>query len=315
MQPHLGLRGKFFVGIFCIVLLLGVTMITVIKTSVASSLTATLQQRGVSTARHVAVNAVNPILTDQLFQLELMLHELRDTEDDILYIFVLDAAGQVLAHTFSDGFPSELAGVNLSSRKKGKSAIIKLQTEWGEVIDIAVPLLQGSLGEVRLGLSEAQVRQDVAAIIRLLTWLIVGVLAAGSVAVAIFDLIITRPILTLVAVAQAVSRGEMDKRADLRSSDEIGLLSKTFDSMIEKRGQVEQEKEQLIADLQKALQEIQTLKGIIPICAACKKIRDDKGYWQQIESFIRERTEADFSHGICPDCAQELYPEFFSKDS
>ena len=54
--------------------------------------------------------------------------------------------------------------------------------------------------------------------------------------------------------------------------------------------------------------EIKTLRGIIPICAACKKIRDDKGYWQQVEAYIRDRSEAEFSHGICPECVDKLYP-------
>jgi AmiR/NasT family two-component response regulator len=66
-------------------------------------------------------------------------------------------------------------------------------------------------------------------------------------------------------------------------------------------------------ELEKALAEINTLRGILPICAHCKKIRDDKGYWNQIESYIHEHSEAQFSHGICPDCAKELYPDFFPK--
>ncbi len=58
--------------------------------------------------------------------------------------------------------------------------------------------------------------------------------------------------------------------------------------------------------------------GLLPICANCKKIRDDRGYWNQIELYIREHTDADFSHGVCPDCARELYPgldiDFHRKD-
>lgn len=63
-----------------------------------------------------------------------------------------------------------------------------------------------------------------------------------------------------------------------------------------------------IKELQEAIQQIETLSGLIPICASCKKIRDDKGYWNQIEEYIRVRTKAQFSHGICPDCAAKLYP-------
>ncbi len=65
-----------------------------------------------------------------------------------------------------------------------------------------------------------------------------------------------------------------------------------------------------ITDLRKARDEIAVLRGIIPICASCKNIRDDEGYWQRIEDYVASRTEAEFSHGICPDCAVKLYPEF-----
>ncbi len=62
--------------------------------------------------------------------------------------------------------------------------------------------------------------------------------------------------------------------------------------------------------------ENKTLKGFLPICASCKKIRDDQGFWNQIESYIRAHSEAEFSHSICPDCAKELYPDFdFYNDS
>jgi len=60
-----------------------------------------------------------------------------------------------------------------------------------------------------------------------------------------------------------------------------------------------------------ALSEVKALSGLLPICASCKKIRDDTGYWNQIETYIRDHSEADFSHGICPDCAKKLYPEYF----
>ena len=72
---------------------------------------------------------------------------------------------------------------------------------------------------------------------------------------------------------------------------------------------LEQEREELLRGVQKALAEIRTLRGFLPICASCKKIRDDKGAWQPVEVFIRDRTEVEFSHGICPECAVALYPE------
>jgi len=71
----------------------------------------------------------------------------------------------------------------------------------------------------------------------------------------------------------------------------------------------EKERKQLTLSLQKALDEIKTLNGLIPICAACKKIRDDQGYWQSVEQYIGEHSGAQFSHGICPDCIKKLYPD------
>lgn len=77
---------------------------------------------------------------------------------------------------------------------------------------------------------------------------------------------------------------------------------------ITERKRQEVERERLITELQKALAEVKTLSGLLPICASCKKIRDDKGYWNQIESYIGARSRATFSHGICPDCLRHLYP-------
>jgi sensor histidine kinase regulating citrate/malate metabolism len=79
--------------------------------------------------------------------------------------------------------------------------------------------------------------------------------------------------------------------------------------IIFKRKLMQKEREKLIADLQDAIAKINTLKGLLPICANCKKIRDDKDRWEQIESYIREHSEAEFTHSICPECVKKLYPD------
>ena len=76
-----------------------------------------------------------------------------------------------------------------------------------------------------------------------------------------------------------------------------------------RRKKIEMERKRLIRELKDALSKVKQLSGFLPICASCKKIRDDGGYWKQIEAYIKEHSEADFSHGICPDCAQKLYPD------
>lgn len=80
------------------------------------------------------------------------------------------------------------------------------------------------------------------------------------------------------------------------------------------RRQAEAEQARLVVELQAALASIKTLRGLIPICASCKKIRDDHGYWTQVEVYIRDHSEAEFSHGICPGCMKKLYPEYYGEE-
>ena len=80
-------------------------------------------------------------------------------------------------------------------------------------------------------------------------------------------------------------------------------------SDVTERRRAEEDREKLIRQLQDALANIKRLSGMLPICASCKKIRDDRGYWNQIESYIREHSEAEFTHGLCPACAQKQYAE------
>lgn len=80
------------------------------------------------------------------------------------------------------------------------------------------------------------------------------------------------------------------------------------------RKRAEEERERLIAELKEALSTIRTLSGLLPICSACKKIRDDRGHWTHLEAYIRQHTGAEFTHGLCPTCAARLYPGLFDPD-
>jgi GAF domain-containing protein len=95
-------------------------------------------------------------------------------------------------------------------------------------------------------------------------------------------------------------------------SEELIALLKiagvVFGSAIERK-RSEEERSRLIFELQESLARVRTLSGMLPICASCKKIRDDKGYWNQIETYIKDHSEAEFTHGICPECAARLYPQ------
>lgn len=112
--------------------------------------------------------------------------------------------------------------------------------------------------------------------------------------------------------------GERIILTDSHFMDKMSMLNSEMANMvreIQRKNREIQKKnlelEQKTIALEKAHSEIRMLTGIIPICMHCKKIRDDKGYWNQLEKFITEHSEAQFSHGICPDCMTDLYSEFY----
>jgi HAMP domain-containing protein len=137
---------------------------------------------------------------------------------------------------------------------------------------------------------------------------------------------VAKPIVELSATAKTIGEGLLDTRAEVSSKDEIGSLAKSLNLMatnlkdtmtsrdnlvseVKQRIKAEEEKEKIIVELEKALDEIKTLSGIIPICMHCKEIRDDKGYWNQLEKYISEHSTAQFSHSICEKCFKKYYPE------
>ena len=112
--------------------------------------------------------------------------------------------------------------------------------------------------------------------------------------------------------------GLANKRSDFTENDariakgfgELAAIGLKNARLQDKRDLAEKEKQTLIDELTQALENVKQLSGLVPICQHCKKIRDDKGYWNQIEAYLEKHSDAKFSHGICEDCAQKYYPDF-----
>ena len=92
----------------------------------------------------------------------------------------------------------------------------------------------------------------------------------------------------------------------------VAVAGISFD--ITERCLMEEQLRRSVTELEKALADVKTLSGLLPICANCKKIRDDKGYWSSVEQYLGAHTGAEFSHGLCPDCMQKLYPELAEEE-
>lgn len=95
-----------------------------------------------------------------------------------------------------------------------------------------------------------------------------------------------------------------------RKTEELEKYKDSLEELVEERTRQLRDSNR---DLENALGSVKTLNGLLPICSGCKKIRNDKGYWEQIELYVSEHTNADFSHGLCPECAAKLYPEYHNK--
>ncbi len=105
---------------------------------------------------------------------------------------------------------------------------------------------------------------------------------------------------------------------DISSGKELQDMIAAFNTMSvnlrHDRDHLEERVKERTIELQKALDNVKTLRGLLPICSSCKKIRNDDGYWSQIEVYVRDHSDAEFSHGICPECATKLYPDYFPEE-
>jgi hypothetical protein len=114
-----------------------------------------------------------------------------------------------------------------------------------------------------------------------------------------------------ILIAWLVGDGPGYTQSDLET---LAFLATQVGTAIE-RQRAEAEQERLIAELREALSRVKTLSGLLPICAHCKKVRDDSGYWSALEDYLRTHSDAEFSHGICPECMELLYPEFLPAEA
>jgi len=311
-MAFLSIQKKILLSLITATVVFALAMVVFAETVVQRKLIEQLRQKGVAIARMVAADCVRPIITERHFEVTMLFRDLQSAQEDIVYAFVLSEEGRELAHTFSGGVPEELNRAHRPNLLE-KSSAMELSTERGPVLDIAVPLLRGQLGVLRLGLSETAIRREVDRIVLLIVAFGLAALLAGTVAAIGFTRVITRPLLRLAGAAETFGRGGVQGPVAVDSDDEVGELARVFNAMVESRKQAEQERERLIGELQKTLGEVKTLRGFLPICSSCKKIRSDEGSWQQIESYIRDHSDAEFSHGICPDCAKALYPDQWAK--
>jgi len=228
-------------------LLLSAALALQMRASVTRLMETQVQEQGVSIGRDLSARATDLILVNDLYALRQLLLETRANNPNVVYAFVLDPQGSVLAATFDEGFPAGLRDVNEAGAQEHHHTVL-LNTAQGYVWDIAVPIFNGQAGTARVGISYDIVQQTVLTLTSqaLLTTLLI--LGLSLLAAAFPTFILTRPILELVAVTRAVAQGDFTPRVRRWADDEIGDLADAFNQMtaeLARTDELRREREQL----------------------------------------------------------------------
>lgn len=266
------------------------------------------QKMGTSIARTVADLLLDKVVSNEIIATREKLTQVVEESSDLAFLYVIDFEGRPFAHTFANGFPRQLLDSSPGMRP-GETK--KYQTEIGPILEVSVPLINGMQARMHAGMAmKSHLFQvnDLQNRIFLLT----GVAGVIGILIAFFiSHRVTRPLETLTEAIRSFGKGLAFEDDKIQGGKEVTRLTAAFREMVGLRRRAEKEKEQVISELQAALDEIKTLRGILPLCSFCKKIRNDRGYWEQVDVYIHEHSEADVSHGICPDCLKENYPDYY----
>lgn len=264
------------------------------------------------------------------------LRRLRRSNPDIAFLYIMRQEGGRLFFVVDSDETERQAMPGREYTEKQKAMIDAFhepsvddqpyRDEWGVFLSGYSPLRNGE-GEYLVGIDMRADEVDQ----KMKQLQMTGLLSLmGSLLLAlVFSLYFSRELGTrtreLTRLCSQIAMGRLDARSRIRTYDEFDDLSDAFNTMGEEleqaRNTVQQTMEQLsdsrdkleshvkerTRELEDALNKVQVLSGFLPICCSCKKIRDDEGYWQQVEKFVQDRTNARFTHGICPDCTIKLY--------
>ncbi len=223
------IRYKLLGMVLLAILALGIAVTLLVQAELEANLRQSLEERGVAITRDLAEDATDLILTQDIFELNQEIRTTLETNPDVRYVFIVDAQGQVVAHSFPERVPSGLFAINHVDGEGWGVQIIR--TDEGYITDIAVPIFEGKLGVARVGLSHERLETAVSDITRRLQIVTLITLFVGSLTVLLLTRILTRPVFDLLKAVRAVGQGDLTMRAPVHMEDEIGELTIAFNAM------------------------------------------------------------------------------------
>lgn len=214
-----------------VAVLMGMGAVVVARGTLLAASRAELEQHAVAVANAVASRSLDAVLTHSSFSLYQLLTSVRDGDSDVRYIFVVDGRGQVVGHTFGEGFPTDL--LRLPQPENGQPPLVtQLETEEGLVHDAAVLLPGGQFGFVRVGLAEDRLQMAARDLWAGMIQTLIAAAAVAVIAALVISEFLTRPLRPLIAVTRAVAVGDLTRKVPPGPPDEFGQLSDAFNHMV-----------------------------------------------------------------------------------
>ncbi len=226
----LSIRTKLIISVAFIILLMGVMMGSYLNIAQTKMMTNELNEKGYSITRNLAYDSANPILLGNNVKVSWLVDSVKQSDSDVVYVFIADSNGGIIAHTFENGFPIALRTMN--SAKEGLSTQL-MDTEYGHIRDISYPILNRGVGEVHVGISQENIISAVNRFnlffgIFLFIFLLLGMNIAY-----VFGSFISSPILELKDGVESFGDGNLHQKVEVTSNNEVGDLAQSFNKMVD----------------------------------------------------------------------------------
>lgn len=228
---YISIRTKYISGICSLILLVFFSLLTYMGLQLVRQIDNQLQKRAVSIARNIAISATKPIITENTVALQLLINETRQQEEDISYIYIVRRNGELLVHTFSNGFPDDLFKTDRAFTDSRKT-LLTIQAEGEQIINAVAIIQNADLGRVHVGISEGFIRSELNAIMLRGVPIIALILLFGVIGAVWFAARITSPLNLLSESVRKVGQGEFEGELAIAANDEFGELSRSYNTMV-----------------------------------------------------------------------------------
>lgn len=230
----MSIRTKLIIWILVLFIFIGGLIYVPLSKMLPQKITAHILKRDIRIAEYIAADAKEYLLLNDTLAISLLLHENLNKLEDARYLFIADPAGRIVSHTFKGGFPRALMPLN-NPGARHSYAVRELLSDGKRVYCISVPVLKGELGSLHLGVSLESSKAEIAEFAKINHYVALVIFVGLGIGIFIFSLLgvfLSNRIINLKNFADRVGAGELDKRIEIRSDDELGSLAVSFNGMV-----------------------------------------------------------------------------------